>query len=342
MPPRGQQHSPELRAQILALRDLGLTIYKIATQLNVPPSTVSRTCTRYLKTRSYYSDRSRSGRPRKLRFADAKFAALSLSRNRLASASQLRRDYFSHVSNSTVRRRLRELGIYNYARRRVPLLTSRHLKARLDWARNHATWLARDWRRVIFSDESKFNVFNGDGPLRCWRRPGLSLDPCYTRKQVKHGGGNVMVWGCVTANGVGRLYRIDGHLTAVHYTKILKEELRGTMADLSIPVRRTVFQHDNDPKHTAKLTQEWLNTQQLSVLPWPANSPDMNIIENVWDYLDRRVRMRHQLPTRANDLWAILQEEWECIPQAYVDKLYDSMTERVQEVIDRKGGNTRY
>ncbi|QRW15707.1 Transposable element Tcb2 transposase [Rhizoctonia solani] len=125
-------------------------------------------------------------------------------------------------------------------------------------------------------------------------------------------------------------------------TQILKEELCGTMADLSIPVCCTVSQHDNDPKHTAKVTQEWLNTQQLSVLPWPANSPYMNIIENVWDYLDHCGRMRHQLPMHANDLWAILQEEWECIPQAYIDKLYDSMTERVQEVIDRKGGNTCY
>ncbi|QRW15697.1 Transposable element Tcb2 transposase [Rhizoctonia solani] len=303
MPPRGQQHSPELWAQILALWDLGLTIYKIATQLNVPPCTVSRLVAH---------------------------ANSGLQMQNLRRFHSLVTVWPLHPSS---------IGTISLM---YQTLRSANVCACLDWARNHATWLAQDWRQVIFSEESKFNVFNGDGPLRCWRRPGLSLDPCYTCKQVKHGGGNVMVWGCVTANGVGHLYCIDGHLTAVHYTKILKEELCGTMADLSIPVCCTVFQHDNDPKHTAKVTQEWLNTQQLSVLPWPANSPYMNIIENVWDYLDRCVRMRHQLPTRANDLWAILQEEWECIPQAYIDKLYDSMTERVQEVIDRKGGNTCY
>ncbi|KAF8596990.1 hypothetical protein BDV93DRAFT_410295, partial [Ceratobasidium sp. AG-I] len=69
---------------------------------------------------------------------------------------------------------------------------------------------------------------------------------------VKHGGGSVMVWGCITAQGVGRLYRIDGRLTAVRYTEILGTELLGTLHDHSIPVRRTIFQQDNNPKHTAK------------------------------------------------------------------------------------------
>ncbi|EUC61983.1 transposable element Tcb2 transposase, partial [Rhizoctonia solani AG-3 Rhs1AP] len=323
MPPRGPQHRPEIRAQILALYETGLTIRLIAAKLGIPRSTVDR-------------------RPRKLRLADAKFAALSLSRNRLATATQLRREYFPHVSAETVRRRLRELGIKNYARRRVPLLTKRHLKARRDWAQDHATWSARDWRRVVFSDESKFKIFGGDGPLRCWRRPGLALDPRYTRKTVKHGGGSIMVWGCITADGVGRLHRIDGRLTAVRYTQILENELLGTMREHSLFPRRTIFQHDNDPKHTAIHTRNWLTTHRLSVLPWPANSPDMNPIENVWDYLDRQLRMRPHLPRNSNELWEFLQEEWVCIPQAYIDKLYDSMVNRVEELIAVKGGNTRY
>ncbi|EUC62926.1 transposable element Tcb2 transposase, partial [Rhizoctonia solani AG-3 Rhs1AP] len=342
MSPRGPQHRPEVRAQILALRETGLTLRLVAAKLGVPFPTVARTCRNWEKTRSYHSNRARSGRPRKMRLADARFAALSLSRTRLATAAQLRRDYFPHVSTETVRRRLREMGINNYTRRRVPLLTKRHLKARRDWAQDHATWSVDHWRRVIFSDESKFNIFGSDGPLRCWRRPGLALDPRYTRKTVKHGGGSIMVWGCITAQGVGRLHRIDGRLTAVRYTEILQEELPGTLREHSIPPRRAIFQHDNDPKHTAKHTREWIGNRRLSLLPWPANSPDMNPIENVWDYLDRRVRMRPQLPTNANQLWAILQEEWECIPHAYIDKLCDSMVQRVEDLMQAKGGNTRY
>ncbi|QRV81331.1 Transposable element Tcb2 transposase [Ceratobasidium sp. AG-Ba] len=342
MAPHGPQHSPELRARILALRETGMGIYMISTKLGIPPSTVSKTCTRFAKTRSYHSNRAKSGRPRKLRHADAKFLALSLSRNRLSTAAQLRRDYFPHVSNNTVRRRLKELGIYNYARRRVPFLKTRHVKARRGWADDHATWTASEWRRVIFSDESKFNIFGSDGPPRCWRRPGLSLDPTYTRKTVKHGGGSVMVWGCITAKGVGRLYRIDGRLTAARYTKILDSELPGTIHGHSLRPRQVIFQQDNDPKHAATHTQEWLRRHKLSVLSWPASSPDMNIIENVWDFLDRRVRMHSPLPSRADSLWEILQEEWNGIPQLYIDKLYESMVHRVEELIERDGGNTSY
>ncbi|KAG9125886.1 hypothetical protein FRC07_005768 [Ceratobasidium sp. 392] len=342
MPSCGPQYSPKTRARILALRETGLTIRLIGAKLGIPHSTVARTCQNWAKTRSYHSNRARSGRPRKLRLADAKFAALSLSQNRLATAVQLRRDYFPHVSTKTVRCCLRELGIYNYARRRVPLLTTRHLKARREWAQDHATWSARDWRRVLFSDESKFKIFGSDGPVRCWRRPGLSLDPRYTRKTVKHGGGSIMVWGCITAQGVGRLHRIDGRLTAVRYTEILREQLLGTLREHSIPPRRAIFQHDNDPKHTARHTRDWIDNRRISLLPWPANSPDMNPIENVWDYLDRQVRMCPCLPTSANGLWEILQEEWECIPQSYIDTLYDSMVSRVEELIAAKGGNTRY
>ena len=56
---------------------------------------------------------------------------------------------------------------------------------------------------VLFSDESKFNLVGSDGHLWCWRRPGEEFDSCFTKKVVKHGGGNIMVWGCLTAKGVG-------------------------------------------------------------------------------------------------------------------------------------------
>ena len=56
-----------------------------------------------------------------------------------------------------------------------------------------------DWKLVIFSDELKFNSFGSDGHWWCWRKPGEEFNKRYVRKEVKHGGGNMMVWGCVTA-----------------------------------------------------------------------------------------------------------------------------------------------
>lgn len=243
------QLPPKARAQIVELRARGVSIYKVATQFNIHPSTVGCIVKRHTKTRSFYSGSGKTGPPRVLRQADARFAALSLSRGRTRTATNIQREQFPDVSPQTVRWRLRKLGIYAYVRRRVPFLLFRHVKARLKWATEYALWQAREWRRVLFSDELRFKIFGGDGYQYCWRRPGEGLDPCYTRKVLKHGGGSVMVWGCITAGGVGRLVRIEGTMTAIKYTQVLQEGLLGTLEDHNLLPDDIIFQQDNDPKH---------------------------------------------------------------------------------------------
>ena len=178
------------------------------------------------------------------------------------------------------------------------------------WAKAHKHWTVENWRSVIFSDESKFNLFGSDGRRWCWRKPGEEFDERYVRKEVKHGGGNVMVWACITANGLGRIVRIEGTMDGPLYTQILNEDLIGTLNDLEINKKDIYFQQDNDPKHTSKVAQGWFKKKRLDVLDWAPSSPDMNIIEHVWDYLDRRVRTRSPLPRNCDDLWMALQEEW--------------------------------
>ncbi|KAF8642965.1 hypothetical protein AX16_009295 [Volvariella volvacea WC 439] len=117
----------------------------------------------------------------------------------------------------------------------------------------------------------------------------------YVTKKVKHGGGHVMVWGCITSSGLGRLVRIEGNMNRFLYVEILDDDLLGSLKDLKIKKKDIYFQQDNDPKHTSGHAQDFFNAQGLDVLSWPPNSPDMNIIEHVWDYLDRRVRTRRPL-----------------------------------------------
>ncbi|KAJ1299994.1 hypothetical protein OPQ81_003841 [Rhizoctonia solani] len=151
-----------------------------------------------------------------------------------------------------------------------------------------------------------------------------------------------MVWGCITPEGPGQLIHIDGCLTAAKYVKILEEGLLGTLEDHHIPIANFVFQQDNDPKHTAKLTHKWFEENSVTVLPWPAQSPDMNIIENVLNYLDCWVHSCDPSPHNVAKLWEALQEEWECINPAFIMKLYESMPDRVDALIAAKGGNTPY
>jgi hypothetical protein len=127
--------------------------------------------------------------------------------------------------------------------------------------------------------------------------PGEQFDERYVRKEVKHGGGNVMVWGCVTAIGMGCIVKINGNMDGPLYTKILKDDVLGTLKELSIKKKNIYFQQDNDPKYTSKVAQKWFKKNKLDVLDWAQSSPDMSIIEHVWEYLDRRVCTQSPLPT---------------------------------------------
>jgi hypothetical protein len=106
-------------------------------------------------------------------------------------------------SLSTIKRNLRTAGLVSAFKRKKPLLSALHRRRRLAFARHHAKWTVDDWKRVIFSDESKIQRFDSEGRQRCWRIPGEPLGPRTVNPTVKHGGGNVMVWGCMTSRGVG-------------------------------------------------------------------------------------------------------------------------------------------
>ena len=131
-------------------------------------------------------------------------------------------------------------------------------------------------------------------------------------------------------------------MNAVQYCKILMESFLGTLADQGLSPDDVIFQQDNDLKHTSRQAQEWFEENGVTVLPWPASSPDMNLIEHVWDMLDRKVRSRRRLPSNLDDLWRILQEEWNNLNIGAIQGLYDSMPRRVEALKAAKGSYTRY
>ncbi|KAK3536400.1 hypothetical protein QTP86_008888 [Hemibagrus guttatus] len=116
------------------------------------------------------------------------------------------------------------------------------------------------WNHVLWSDETKINLFGSDGVKRVWRQPGEEYEDKCVLPTVKHGGGSVMVWGCMSAAGTGELQFIEGTMNANMYCDILKQSMIPSLWRLG---RRAVFQHDNDPKHTSKATTLLLKKLRL-------------------------------------------------------------------------------
>ncbi|GFY24670.1 transposable element Tc1 transposase [Trichonephila clavipes] len=105
-------------------------------------------------------------------------------------------------------------------------------------------------KKALNCDESKFNIFGSDGRRMVWRKPNTSHHPKYTIPTAKHAGGSVMVWGRMTASGVGKLVFIDGIMHKMAYLNILQNNLKESADKLGL-VSNFPFQQDNDPEHTA-------------------------------------------------------------------------------------------
>ena len=195
-----------------------------------------------------------------------------------------------NISAPTIRRILRNDGLVSRVKRKKPYLSKKHQKRRLDFTRKYENWTINNWSKVIWSDESKFKVFGSDGKQYYWKRPEESLNCFHIKLTVKFGGGSVMIWGCFTSRGVGGFCKIDGIMNAKLYQQILHEDLLNTIKVQGFAIKDIIFQQDGDPKHTANSTKRWLQSNKIKVLDWPAQSPDLNPIEHLWNEVDRHLR----------------------------------------------------
>jgi len=311
----------------------------IAVVLNVTQSTISRLWSRYQQTGTS-RDHPRSGRPRVTTVAQDRYIRLRHLRQRFLTASSTTNAIpgLRRISDQTVRNRLREADIRPRRPARRIILTREHRRQRLLWCRRCRLWRVQQWRRVAFSDESRFMLRRADGRARVYRRRGERYAANCVQEADRFGGGSVMMWASICHTGRTNLVHIPGNLNAVRYcNEILQPHV--------IPflnANNVIFQHDNARPHTARVVTAFFNQNNVVVLPWPSRSPDLNPIEHLWDELDRRVRRRLPEPQTLQQLVRALQEEWTAIPQEVIQTLIRSMGSRCQTVINSNGGHTRY
>ncbi|KAI4882559.1 hypothetical protein NFI96_002447 [Prochilodus magdalenae] len=132
---------------------------------------------------------------------------------------------------------------------------------------------------------------------------------------------------------LGRLHCVKERRTGAMYCEILRNNLLPSVRALKMG-RGWVFQHDNDPKHTARITKEWLRKKHLKVLEWPSQSPDLNPIEDLWRELKLHVSQRQ--PRNLADLEEICVEEWAKIPAAVCADLVKTYGNRLISVIGKQ------
>ena len=330
--------SADIRAAILNTAAQNQSTRQIAALFGIHHSTVAR----IINEHEGEKVQPTLGRPRKLTAREERLLVRKISSGEWPTAvsaqQHLENEYGINITARSIQYTLRRNGLKGRARRKKPLLGKKHRRRRYDFALRYRKWNLEHWKHVIWSDESKFSIFGSDGRQYCWRRPKEPLRSQHVIPTVKYGGGGIMVWGCMTWQGVGFLCRIDGTMDANLYQTILGDELLATLQWYKLKKGNIYFQHDNDPKHTAKSTKKWLIDSKIKVLGWPAQSPDLNPIEHLWNEMDRRLRKRPLRPRNKDELWDVLQEIWEGIEPEFCQKLISSMPRRLSDIRKAKGG----
>ncbi|CAK9833057.1 Transposable element Tc3 transposase [Anthophora retusa] len=203
-----------------------------------------------------------------------------------------------------------------------PWLNAQHKTIRLRFAEKHIH-MSKKWRRVIFTDEKRFNLDGPDG-LNYYYHDLRKEQQILSRRQM--GGGGIMIWSGIGYYGKMDINFISGKLNSKKYLEMIDQQINAYAT--RIAGDKFIFQHDNAAVHTAKVVKAYFSSKNIRILDWPAKSPDLNIIENCWGNLARAVY-------KNGGVGKLNTEK-------YKKKMYKSLPNRMLAVINSKGGATKY
>jgi len=326
------------RWKIVHYREEGVSAAEVGRLLGLPDSTVKSIYKKYQETGDV-KDKPRSGRPLKVTSDVEERIITEVTNHSGLSLTQIIEETKVDISKPTTWRTLKDNGFSCRTSKVKWTLDDKQRKARLAWAKRYIQMPDEYWLRVVFSDESK--IQHNSKKESHWvtkemKVPYLEID----RWQA-----SVTVWGCITAEGVSILEIIDGSLKSSDYLNILRRRLLRNLPALnpsnvhglgSLPL---IFQQDGASIHTTTSVYDYFAKRGIEVLPWPAKSPDLSLIESVWSRLKDKLKRSYE--TR-EELVEDIQRCWNNIETEYIANLYQGMKRRIQAIIDSQGGPTDY
>jgi transposase len=332
--------------------ELGWTLEKIATRLGKSIRTVRRWL-RIWESEGRLTKNKSTGRPRSCR---NKKNLKRLKRHMLGtsphSVREVARRKPEFGSKSTIQRALRQdLELLPYKKKKRTPLTEAHRAHRLLMAEHHIL-NDLDVKDVVFTDEKRFSFIHVPrGNEFVW-----TDDPHDDRRFVevpKYQRNFVEVWAGITYYGQTKLYFIERpnvNRTKLKFTadRFVEEILIDALLEiddifLEHGVEKWIFQQDGDSKHTASVVQKYLQANTPKFVrkdQWPANSPDFNLIENLWDIAVRSLKRKR--PKSLDGFRKAVQETWESIPLDVVQSLFNSWQDRMTAAMLVNGGHTKY
>ena len=337
------------RLKVIELKGQGLSNAAIARIVNCSPPAVANFWNKY-QSKSTIKDLPRPGRPRKMSASDTRYLKRALDAGKFETAVEARSNMFQGVSVQTVRRALKRLGARAYCKDSKPLLTDEHKARRLKYAQEHLDWTVEDWHSVWFSDEAAFYRVNTRGNQYVWDYPENEFSVRRCKLTVAHGGGNVSVFAVVSNQGFVVWDFVNSHLSGAEYKKVLKTKLLPSINKYwpQGGDGQLCFMQDNAPWHTARVAQEYLDSladsRYFNIMDWPAHSPDLNVLENVWAALKRHLR-RFPIPPSLDALRALMLEQVPIFNVKNRDlftNLYASLPKRMELVVKAQGAGIRY
>ncbi len=284
----------------------------------------------------------RSGRPKKIDARSKRLLVREVKKNRRAKVSDIRDATCtitkSKVSSKTVKRVLKNEGYKKCKARKKPFISDTNRKKRKIWAKEHRDWSMYKWKKVVWSDECNIENNNNQQAM-VWRRQCEEFIPECMVGTVKSGRFSIGIWGCIGWNGIGPLRVYEGCMSSEKYIELMEDVMPEIEEKFG---ENIIFQDDNASCHESARTKKWKDANELNVMEWVPQSPDMNPIENLWSLLKRKLSKYKRVPSNREMLEKRIRKAWSGISTKYVRSLIKSMPRRCKAVLDSNGHPTKY